>query len=300
VTRRVLACAALLLAAACTSSARPPSHSAAPRLPSAARGLPSRSVDGAAATAVPRFAHLVVVVEENRSYSDVLGNRAAPFINGLARTGVVLTNSYGVRHPSEPNYLALFSGSTHGLTDDSCPRTYAGNNLASQLRAHGQSFVGYAESLPQPGFLGCSAGPYARKHAPWTDFKLPASLGVPMTAFPGDYSKLPRVAFVIPNVDSDMHDGTIAAGDTWLRSHLGSYVSWARTHNSLLIVTWDEDDFTATNRIPGVFVGAHLRPGRYARRVDHYTMLRTIEAACGLPAIGRAADRAPISTVWAP
>jgi phosphatidylinositol-3-phosphatase len=285
---------------------------------SEAKARPAASVDGAGTTtssttaattttattttpAVPRFAHIVVVVEENHSYADVIGSAQAPYINTLASSGTLLTNSYGVRHPSEPNYVALFSGSTHGLTDDSCPHSYSSSNLGFQLRARGMRFLAYSESLPSTGYLGCSYGGYARKHAPWTDFTdLPASVGRPTTAFPTDYRQLPRVSFVVPNLNHDMHDGTIAQADTWLRGHLGGYVTWARRNNSLLVVTWDEDDRSANNQVPGVLAGAHVRHIHYGGRVDHYTVLRTIEAAYGLPPLGAAAHRNPITAVWSP
>ena len=299
-TRRVLVCAALLLVAACSSPTTPRATLTTTHRTSPA---PSRSIAAttAAPPLVPHFAHVVVVVEENRAYADVIGSSAAPYLNRLARSGALLTRSYGITHPSEPNYLALFSGSTHGLTDDSCPHTYTGNNLAAQLRARGSSFAGYAESLPRAGYSGCTAGEYARKHAPWTDFRnVPASLGRPMSAFPSDYTRLPTLSFVIPNLAHDMHDGSVSQGDSWLHAHLGGYATWARTHNSLLIVTWDEDDFGSSNHIPGLLAGAHVRTAQVGARVDHYTMLRTIEAVFALPALGRAAQRRPLTTVWAP
>lgn len=294
-----LASAAALVAVACSGS-----H------PSAVQTHPVASIDGATTAttttttttpAVPRFAHIVVVVEENHSYADVIGSAQAPYINALASSGALLTNSYGIRHPSEPNYVALFSGSTHGLTDDSCPHSYSSTNLGYQLRSRGLRFLGYSESLPATGYLGCSSGAYARKHAPWTNFTdLPASVGRPMTAFPTDFRQLPRVAFVVPNLNHDMHDGTIAQADLWLHRRLGGYVTWARRNNSLLILTWDEDDHSAANHIPGVLAGAHVRNIHYRSRVDHYTILRTIEAAYGLRPIGGAANRNPISAVWMP
>jgi acid phosphatase len=298
----VVAVALALAAPACTSASAPHRAASPSPRPATSTGTSSRAVDGtAAAGAVPHFAHIVVVVEENRAYADVIGRAEAPYLNSLAAAGTLLTRSYGVRHPSEPNYLALFSGSTHGLTDDSCPHRFRGDNLGAQLRSRGMRFVGYAESLPATGYLGCYADPYARKHAPWTDFAdLPARVGKPMSRFPSDYRRLPRVAFVVPNLDHDMHDGTVAQGDRWLRRHLSGYVTWARRHNSLLIVTWDEDDSSAGNHIPGVLVGAHVRRVHYGGRVDHYTMLRTLEAACGLPALGAAARRTPITRVWTP
>ena len=302
-TRRVLAfAAALLLGAGCGSSAPHRTGSSVPPAPSSAPTTTGEhSVDSAsAAPAVPRFAHVVVVVEENHASAEVIGNASAPYLNSLARGGALLTQSYAITHPSEPNYLALFSGSTQGLTDDSCPHSYAGNNLGAQLRTHGYSFAGYAESLPRVGYRGCSSGAYARKHVPWIDFSnVPASLNRPMSAFPSDYTRLPRVSFVVPNLDSDMHDGTVAQADGWLRAHLGGYVTWARAHDSLLIVTWDEDDRSSGNHVPGIVVGAHVRVGRVTFHVDHYTMLRTIEAVFRMAGLGAAAHRTPIPGLWA-
>src|SRR4051794_8572585 len=280
-----------------TSPGAGPSSSAATATTGASSGSAggSGSASGSATVArptVPRFAHVLVVVEENHAAGEVIGNRAAPFMNSIARHGALLTRSYGITHPSYPNYLALFSGSTHGITDDSCPHYYRGSNLGSQLRAHGFSFAGYADGLPATGYRGCTHGAFARRHAPWIDFRnLPRSLSHPMTSFPTSYAKLPRLAFVIPNVDHDMHDGTIAQADRWLRARLSGYLTWARTHDSLLVLTWDEDDKSAGNRIPTMIAGAHVRPGRYGTRVDHYRLLRTLEASFGLPALGHAAYR---------
>jgi hypothetical protein len=174
----------------------------------------------------------------------------------------VLTQSFAVTHPSQPNYLALFSGSTHNITDDSCPHTLAGPSLASELLAVGDTFTGHSESLPKPGYLGCSSGNYVRKHNPWADFSnLPASINQPFTAFPTDYNRLPSVSFVIPNLIHDMHDGTIAQSDQWLSTNIGGFADWSFGHNSLLIVTSDEDDRAGNNHIMTVLCGAHLESG---------------------------------------
>jgi acid phosphatase len=134
---------------------------------------------------------------------------------------------------------------------------------------------------------------------PWTDFPaLSASINQPFTAFPHDYAALPSVAFVIPNLQHDMHNGTIAQADTWLRQRLSGYVRWAQHHNSLLVVTWDEDDGTDANRIPTIIVGAHVRAGRYSEHVTHYRLLRTLEALDGLGGIGAASSTAPITDTW--
>lgn len=249
--------------------------------------------------AVPVFAHIVVVVEENHSYDELIGSRQAPFLNQLTNAGAVLTRSYAITHPSEPNYLALFSGSTQGLADDSCPHQYKGANLAGALLSAGDSFRGYSEGLPSVGYAGCADGSYARKHNPWVDFPaLPSEVNQPMTSFPSDFSALPTVSFVIPNLNHDMHDGSVAEADSWLQSHLDGFARWAPSHDSVLVVTADEDDRGAQNRVPTIVVGAHVRPGRYATRTDHYGVLRTILASEHLAPLNRAAHAAPVSEIW--
>jgi phosphatidylinositol-3-phosphatase len=249
---------------------------------------------------LPHPDHVVVVVMENRSFDDIIGNPRAPYINGLAAGGALFTRSYAVAHPSQPNYLALFSGSTQGVTSDACPLSFGGPNLATSLVAAGYSFTGYAEDLPSPGYTGCSAaGSYARKHSPWVNFtNVPASANQPLTSFPSRYAALPTVSFVIPNLDNDMHDGTLAQADSWLHTHLGGYAAWAAAHNSLLVVTADEDDRSSDNRIATLLVGQPVAPGRYSERIDHYSVLRTIEDAYGLPRLGASAQAAPITGVW--
>jgi hypothetical protein len=249
--------------------------------------------------AVPRPDHIVVVVMENKASPAIVGSRDAPYLTSLGRTGALFPNTYAERHPSEPNYLALFSGSTQGLTDDSCPHRYSSPNLGSELLAAGLSFAGYAEGLPRAGGTTCKAGRYARKHAPWVNFtNLPATVGLRYADFPHDYGALPTVAFVVPDLCHDMHDCSVASGDAWLRSNLDGYLEWARTHNSVLIVTFDEDDRTAGNRIVTVFAGALIKPGTYREAIDHYSVLRTIEDAYHLPLAGSSVDRSPITGVW--
>jgi acid phosphatase len=260
---------------------------------------PSGSPSGVG-PAVPRPQHTVVVVFENHPYSDIIGAHQAGYINSLARKGALFTASFAVSHPSEPNYLALFSGSTHGITSDQCPTSLHAPNLASDLAAAGFSFAGYSEGLPAPGSFACQAGEYARKHAPWTDFSnLQAAANQPFSQFAaGGYARLPTVSFVIPNLCHDMHDCSVATGDAWLRAHLRGYVSWAMTHDSLLIVTWDEDDGFHSNHIATIFIGPQVKPGRYRIPISHYNVLKTIEQAYGLPYRGQAATHYPITSVW--
>ena len=247
---------------------------------------------------LPHPDHIVIVVEENKSYAQIIGNQDAPYINALAKHGALFPQSYGVAHPSQPNYLALFSGSIYGITNDACPLELSGDNLASALIKKGLSFISYAESMPQAGFDGCSAGAYYRKHNPVVNWKESAHLSQPFSAFPQDFAQLPTVAFVIPDQVNDMHDGSIAQGDAWLEKNIESYAQWAMTHNSLLVVTWDEDDHSSDNRVATIFAGSMVKPGSSAQRINHYNLLRTIEDMFGLPYLGSSAQELPISGVW--
>jgi acid phosphatase len=241
----------------------------------------------------------VIVVMENRSFDDVIGQPDAPYINALAGQGALFTRSFGVTHPSEPNYLALFSGSTHGVTRDSCPLQYSGPSLGGQLIDAGLGFIGYSEGLPSVGFTGCSYGSYARKHAPWVNFTdVPPAANQPFSAFPADPSSLPPLAFVMPDLGHDMHDGTVAQADSWLLQNLGGYVRWAQTHRSLLVLTWDEDDGSADNRIPTIIVGAGVVPGRYDEDLTHYRLLRTLQDMFGLAPLGDSAAVPPVTDIW--
>jgi acid phosphatase len=299
-TRLATVVAVVLTAVAAVAGCSPAHPVAAPPRHVAA-AVPHRPAARQAA-AVPRPAHVVVVIFENKAASRVLGNSRAPYLTALARLGATFSHSYAVTHPSEPNYLALFSGSTQGVTSDRCPVTLPRtDNLGRQLSAAHRTFAGYSEGMPRPGYTGCtgSNGRYARKHNPWVDFgTVPASANRTFAQFPADYATLPDVSFVVPDMCHDMHDCSVATGDAWARRYLAPYVRWARAHNSLLIVTFDEDDGSAGNRIATFFVGQHTRKGTYAGRIDHYTVLRTIEAMFGLPALGNARHRSPITGVW--
>jgi len=137
-------------------------------------GTPTR-VSAATSTArpprtLPHFDHIVVAIEENRGYSEIIGSGSTPYINALASQGALFTNSHATQHPSEPNYLSLFAGSTFGLTDDSCPTdvNVSGPNLGGELIAKSDTFAGYSDSMPGVGFTGCSShdGLYAANTTP--------------------------------------------------------------------------------------------------------------------------------------
>jgi len=249
---------------------------------------------------LPRPAHVVIIVEENKTLAQIEGNGSAPFINEMAEHGALFTHARGVMHPSLPNYLALFAGVIND-NGDGCPATgFAANapNLASELIAAHLSFTGYAEGLPATGSKICAAGSYARKHVPWVAFaNVPKADGKPLDALPSSYDALPTVSFLIPDVDDDMHDGTIAEGDDWLSKHLRRLLAWASVHDTLVVLTWDEG-YDEHNTIPTVFYGPMVRPGRYPEPINHYNVLRTLEDMYALPRTGRAGNARPISDCW--
>jgi hypothetical protein len=248
-------------------------------------GAAIASGGGGAAQAVPVADHVVLVVMENRSYAEIFGGGQAPFIFSLAEHGASFTKAFAIGHPSQPNYFALFSGSTHGVADDA-DHALDAPTLAGALHKAGKSFIGYVER----------GSP--RKHNPWESFADARDVERDLAVFPHDLGRLPAVSFVIPNLVHDMHEGSIAAGDAWLRQHLGAYAEWCATTDNLLILTFDEDDGAGDNRIPTVFFGAAVKPGRYGERIDHYRVLRTIEAMHDLAPLGHSAEAAPITSIW--
>lgn len=245
------------------------------------------------------IAHIVVVIEENHSYKQIVEGTGAPYMKSLINQGALFTNAHGVTHPSQPNYLTLFSGSNQGIKDDSCNKAVSASNLASSLIDAKLTFTGYSEDLPKVGFTGCSSKGYGRKHNPWVQFtNVPATANRPFSDFPNDFTKLPTVSFVIPNHQNDMHDGTVKQADDWLKTNMDSYVKWAETHNSLLIVMWDEDDFAKANHIPLIFVGPMIKSGKYAENINHNNLLRTIEDIYKLPLLGDSKQAPPLDSMW--
>jgi phosphatidylinositol-3-phosphatase len=250
----------------------------------------------------PAPAHVVVIVEENKNFDSIAGNtRSAPYLNQLIARGAVFTDSYGVAHPSQPNYLALFAGVTD-TNGDGCPPAGIDTNapnLATELRGVHRTFAGYSEDLPQEGSRVCWSGRYARKHVPWADFdNVPPSVNLPFSALPSSYGNLPTVAFIIPNLVDDMHSASIKRGDAWLREHVGPLIDWAQTHDTLVVITCDESDEAARNRIPTIFVGPMVRAGRYSQPISHYSVLRTIEDFYKTQHAGASAGVPPITGIW--
>lgn len=264
---------------------------------------------------LPVYDHVVIVVEENKDYEQIIDSPDAPYIKGtLMAEGANLTRMYGEEHHSQGNYFWLFSGSNQsiGYFDRVPSIPFAARNLGEQLIESGRSFKGYSEGLPAIGSSVTKSGLYARKHVPWISFSnvpngtsAATSSNLKFDNFPSDYNALPTLSFVIPDLVNDMHDGSIAsgvrAGDNWLRDNLDEYYQWAKTNNSLLILTFDENDHGPAgltdpqaseapkrNRIVTILAGDSIQPGCYGEGngVTHVNLLRTLEAMYGLERSG--------------
>ena len=253
----------------------------------------------AAPQPVPHYRHVVVIVFENKGPGAVLGNRNAPAFNAFARAGAVLSGYRGVTNPSLPNYLALVSGSTHGVTTDCTSCVVGGPSLADTLAAKGLTWKAYAEGIPRAGWTGAGAGRYAKKHVPFLYFRnvlaRPAWLRnvVPLRRL--SPRRLPDFALVIPDLCHDMHDCPVRVGDAWLRRFLPPLL---RIPDTAVFVTFDES-YGPGNRVPALALGPLVRPGsRFASAMTHYGLLRTLEDGLGLPRLGRSARVRPVTGIW--
>lgn len=264
---------------------------------------------GIIATALPRFDRVVVVVFENKEFEQVLGNPEAPTFRSLARRYALLANYRAVAHPSLPNYLALVSGSTHGIVSDCTNCQVSAPNLADTLDGAGKTWKTYAEGLPQPGFTGAWAGRYAKKHNPllyFTDVvSRPNRLRriVPLGAFRRDLEagRLPDFALVVPDLCNDMHDCSVATGDAWLRTFLRPLLPNPALGRSVVFVVFDEGTSSqgGGGHVPALVLGPLVRPGsQTSTPLDHYALLRTIESAWHLPLLGRSRGASPITGIW--
>ncbi len=252
---------------------------------------------------VPALDHVVVVVMENHSYNQV---RTAPFTASLIAASSVCTQSYAITHPSFPNYLCLWAGSTLGITNNNCPAPGAPfmvANLGQACEAAGVSWRAYCEDLPEAGSAVCSSTGYQRKHAPWTYFgNLDHMNERPLGDLVPDITagNLPRLAFIVPNQCNSTHDCPVATGDAWLESMIPTLIA-AVGARGVVILTWDEDDGANQNNILTVISGPLVKPGyAHTSHTDHFDVLRTICDALGVAAMGNAATAAPIDNIWIP
>lgn len=238
---------------------------------------------------VPRLEHVVVIVFENEERQSVLGSGAAPTFDRLAAAYAQANNARAVSHPSLPNYLALVSGSTHGVTDDceDCPQR--GATIGSLLTRRGRDWGSYAEGYP--------SGPrFAKKHVPFLYFAGEARHVHPLAAF--DPSRLPAYSFVTPDLCHDMHDCSVGTGDAWLARFVRPLLS---ARHTAVFVVFDEgsSNVGGGGDVALLVVGTAVKPhSRYTSPISHYGLLRTVEDALGLPPLGASARATPLTGIW--
>lgn len=247
---------------------------------------------------VPAFKHIYIIVMENQFYSSIIGSQAAPYINSLALKFGLATNYQADFHPSEPNYMALFSGSNQGVIDDGEYNVNA-PNVADQIEASGRTWRSYAEDYPGNCSLIMQSGNYVRRHVPALNF-LNITQNAKRCANVTDMTNFDPTAadfeFITPNLIDDMHDGGAAAvanGDAWLSTFVPKIItsdSWLMG-GSVLFIVWDEDATyvpagfaTSGGNVPLLVIAPNLPYSAYqsSNLYDHYSLLRTIQNAWSL------------------
>jgi hypothetical protein len=247
---------------------------------------------------VPDFRHVYVIVMENKEYSSIVGKSSAPYLNSLIARYGLATQFYGETHPSEPNYIALTSGGLQGTHSDGVYNLDV-PNLFDQIEASGRTWHVYAQGYPGRCFAGSiwsavvdgpgAAGEYVRKHNPaisYTSISGNPTRCANITGLAGFDPAAADFEFIVPNQINDMHSSSTAAGDSFLRTFVPEITDSAAFAGSVLFITWDEGDpgGIAGGHIATIVVAPGMSPGsRLDAPTNHYSMLRTIELAWGLP-----------------
>ncbi len=244
---------------------------------------------------LPAFSHIYLIVMENHEYSSIVGSSNAPYLNGLIAQYGLATNYDAVAHPSEPNYFALFSGSTQGITNDS-KYDLAGTNLADQLAAHQKTWRVFAQNVPLGCYTGMTAsggadgsGSYARKHEPaisFTDISGDAARCADIANFSAFDPAAADFEMIVPNLCNDMHDCSVATGDAFLKGFVPTITSSAAFKDGgVLFITWDEGTTAigGGGHVATLVIGPGVKSGFVSSVAhDHYSLVRTIEDAWGL------------------
>jgi phosphatidylinositol-3-phosphatase len=257
---------------------------------------------------VPQFAHVFLLVEENHSYSSVIGNSSMPYLNSLASKYGLATQYFADTHPSIGNYFMLTTGQII-TNDDSFGATVDADNIVRHLVPAGKTWRSYAEGLPAVGYLADGPYPYAKNHNPFSYFSdvvnssTQAANIVPFSQFPSDLSSghLADFSFIAPDLQNDAHDGSLGQADGWLQQNIGPLISNPVFQNSLLIIVFDESDLTDWENIGGhvaaLIVSPKAKSGyKSITLYQHQNTLRLILRALGISSFpGAAADAQDMS-----
>jgi phosphatidylinositol-3-phosphatase len=246
-----------------------------------------------------------LIVEENHSYSEVIGNSSMPYLNGLASKYGLATQYYANVHPSIGNYFMLTAGQSETI-DDGFTGTIRDDNIVRELAKANKTWRSYAESLPSAGYLGGDVYPYLRHHNPFTYFSdvigtSQANNVVPFLQFASDLASgnLPDFSFIIPNALDDAHDRTLAAADQWLQTNIDPLVTSGRFQKAgLLIIVFDEsvlsDAANGGGHVATVVVGAQVKPAHQsATFYQHPSTLRLVLSTLGVSSFPGSAATAP-------
>jgi phospholipase C len=307
--------ALIVLVSACTANPSPSGSTASFSSPSLAPASTTSPAPTAASAATPApsatgsISHVVIVWLENREAGSVTA-ASMPYLTGLAATYGTATNYHAVSHPSLPNYLAFWSGSTQGVTDD---RTHnlAGPSLSSELTAAGISWRVYAQDYPNNGSCNTGAsyrgpidgwgvaGTYARKHDPAMSFtSVSGSLAECLKIRPlAQFDPGISVSFVVPNMCNDAHDCPLATADAFLRAFSPNVLRSAYWPSTLYVVTFDEGTTSAGGggRVYAMVARAGLSHVSSSVAYTHYSLTRTIEDVFGVPCLHRSCDATPLT-----
>jgi hypothetical protein len=257
-------------------------------------------------TPVTQYGHVFLVVEENHSYSEVVGNTSMPYFNSLIASYGLATQSFGNTHPSIGNYFVLTTGQIVTNNEAGSPPTVTADNIVREVLAANKTWKSYAESLPSVGYLGGDVYPYAQHHNPFVflqDAITPTEVNniVPFTQFTTDLAnnQLPNFSYILPNQLNNAHDGTLAQADAWLQQNIAPIIaSPTFQKDGLLIITFDESDFSdlqnGGGHIATLVISAHAKKGfKSTTLYQHQSVLREILHALGISTFPGMAATAP-------
>jgi acid phosphatase len=276
---------------------------------SAGAAQPAVGPCGTLRTSAVHYRHVIWIVMENQSYSTIIGNSSARYINGLAKSCGLATNYHNVSHPSLPNYIAMTSGlglSGIGQFTSDCDPSSTCSTSAPSIFGQTASWKAYEESMPS-SCLRSGSGEYAVRHNPppyFTKLAGCATSDVPYARLAGDlaHNRLPAFSFITPNLINDMHDGTVAQGDAWLKANVPTILTSGefKAGTVVLFITWDEGEGGTSNdcatntadvgcHVATLVVSPSTRPGtKSAKLFSHYSLLRSTELLLGRPLLGHA------------
>jgi hypothetical protein len=286
-----------------------------------AGAAPTASSNGAPCGTMPRaathYSHVIWIWMENNPYTSIMDNPTAPYINFLASECGIATNYHNISHPSLPNYIAATSGLPYaGISQfrGDCNVSASCSTSAPSIFGQGESWKSYDESMPSNCFNG-NTSLYAIRHNPapyYTTLSGCATNDVPYTQLSSDRAggTLPAFSFITPNLIDDMHNGTVADGDTWLLQNLPTITSSSEytSGTTAVFITWDEGEGGTTSQcadnwtdggchVVTLVVSPSTVPGTQSLTFfNHYSLLRTTEKLLHLPALNQAAGVASMTS----